>query len=115
MNANNCTIAGFTTGPAELKNINGRGLCEFTIAYNRKAHVEGQPGEVDFIQVKVWGRNAEPISRELRTKGVPLVVVGPIRQDRWEDKVTGDTKSRITIEGYIVARQILAPKKEGTP
>lgn len=108
MNSNHVTLAGFTTDAATVKDIKGRKLCEFTLAYNRKPHVAGEKGAVDFFDVKVWGRDAEAVAK-VAQKGVPLVIVGPLRQDRWETE-GGDKRSRITLEAYIVAKQIVAPK-----
>ena len=109
MNANQVTFAGFSTAPATFKMIGTRGLCEFTIASNRKARTPQEQPQVDFLDVKVWGKNAEAISREVG-KGSPLIVTGPLRLDRWEKD--GEKHSRITMEAYIVGRQILAPKAE---
>jgi single-strand DNA-binding protein len=109
MNANTVTFAGFATASAEYQEINGRGLAEFTIAYNRKSVDGKKPGQVDFIDVKVWGKHAAHVAKSVK-KGEPLVVVGPLRQDRWEDRDSGKKHSRVTIEGYVVARQLLAPK-----
>lgn len=112
MNANNVTLAGFTTSPAKLRKIGERSLVEFTLAYNRKPNKEGEPGEVDFVDVKHWGKNAPEVAKALAAKGVPLIIAGPMRQDRWDDKETGEKHSRVTVEAYIVGRQILAPKED---
>lgn len=112
MNSNHVTLAGFTTDAATVKAIGERKLCEFTLAYNRKPHKEGQKGSVDFIDVKLWGRDAEAVAR-VAQKGVPLVVIGPLRQDRWET-AEGEARSRVTVEAYIVARQIVGAKAEAT-
>lgn len=114
MNANHATLAGFTTGPAELKYTEkGRAITTLTIAYNRKPMKEGEKGAVDFIEVKVWGKNAEAVAEACDAKGVPLIVTGPIRQDRWEKD--GKKQSRLTVEAYLVARQILAERTNSQP
>lgn len=108
MNSNHVTLAGFTTDAATVKQIGERKLCEFTLAYNRKAHKQGERGAVDFLDVTLWGRDAEAVAK-VAQKGVPLVIVGPMRQDRWET-ADGEARSRVTVEAYIVAKQIVAPK-----
>lgn len=114
MNANHVTLAGFTTGPAELKfTEKGRAITTLMIAYNRKPMKEGEKGAVDFIEVKVWGKNAEAVAEACDAKGVPLIVTGPIRQDRWEKN--GQKQSRLTVEAYLVARQILAERTNSQP
>lgn len=113
MNANHVTLAGFTTGPAELRfTEKGRAITTLTIAYNRKPMKEGEKGAVDFVEVKVWGKHAEAVAEACDAKGVPLIVTGPIRQDRWEKN--GQKQSRLTVEAYLVARQILAERTGNT-
>jgi single-stranded DNA-binding protein len=111
MNHNSVTLAGFVVSDAKFRELAGRGLAEFVLAYNRRPTKPGEKGQVDFVDVKLWGAHASTVAHRAR-KGVPLVVVGPIRQDRWDKD--GKAHSRITVEAYLVAQQILAPAKTGT-
>jgi len=49
-----------------------------------------------FIDVTVWDRQAETCCQYLR-KGSSLHVEGSLRMDTWEDKTTGEKRSKIKV------------------
>jgi single-strand DNA-binding protein len=52
--------------------------------------------ETVFIDATVWGRQAENCSEYL-SKGRPVLVEGRLAQDNWEDKETGQKRSKIKV------------------
>jgi len=77
----------------------GAPVCEFTLASNRRfTKKDGEKvEEVAFVDVVVWNRLAE-ISAEYLKKGRMVVVSGQLIQDRWEDKETGQKRSKLRVQ-----------------
>lgn len=57
--------------------------------------------EVSFIDVVLFGKSGEN-AQKWATKGKQVAVLGEIRQDRWTDDQSGQSRSKI----YIVASRI---------
>jgi len=51
---------------------------------------------VSFVDVDVWGRQAEVIGQYMK-KGRPLLVEGRLKQDTWEDKNTKQKQSKLKV------------------
>jgi single-strand DNA-binding protein len=82
---------------------NGVAVCDFTIAVNRKySKKDGEKiEEVAFVDVTVWNRVAE-ISAEYLKKGRAALVAGHLQQERWDDKETGQKRSKLRVVGQTV-------------
>ncbi|MDR3210591.1 MAG: single-stranded DNA-binding protein [Planctomycetota bacterium] len=65
--------------------------------------------ETLFIDCTVWDRQAEACNEYL-TKGRPILVEGRLIEDQWQDKETGDRRSRIKV--YVQSVQFLGGKGE---
>ena len=52
--------------------------------------------EVTFVDVDAFGRTAEVISQYLK-KGRPILVEGRLKLDQWDDKQTGQKRSRLGV------------------
>ncbi len=80
----------FTTG--------GTAICAFGMAMNRRyTTAQGEEREeVCFVDVEVLGRQAESCGNYLR-KGAPAFVEGSLRYDQWNDKTTGQKRSRLLV------------------
>ena len=81
----------------------GTAITQIGLAVNRKWKDEsGQAHEeVSFIDRESFGRIAETISQYCK-KGRPLLVEGRLKQDSWDDKQTGQkrTKLKVVIETF---------------
>ena len=51
---------------------------------------------VSFIDCEGWGRTAENISQYFG-KGKPILIEGKLRMDQWEDKQTGQKRSKLKV------------------
>lgn len=73
-------------------------VAEFGVAVNRKwKDQQGNPKEeVAFLDVSAFGRTAEVIAQHF-TKGKPIFIEGRLKQDTWEDKQSGQKRSKITV------------------
>ena len=74
----------------------GDAVCTFEIASNR---VTGRAGEerkedVLFIRIVAWKKLAEQCAEMLK-KGRQVLVEGRLKENRWEDRKTGQKRSRI--------------------
>ena len=92
-------LAGNLTRDPELRTTpNGASVCSFTIAVNRnyKDASGNQQEQTSFIDCSAWGKTGEMISQYLK-KGRPILVSGRLSQHSWEDKTTGQKRSRTEV------------------
>lgn len=101
---NSVVLVGRLVRDPELKYTpQGAPVCEFTLASNRRfTKKDGEKvEEVAFVDVVAWNRLAE-ISAEYLKKGRMVVVSGQLIQDRWEDKETGQKRSKLRVQAQTV-------------
>ncbi|OEJ19837.1 single-stranded DNA-binding protein, partial [Brachyspira hampsonii] len=65
--------------------------------------------EVNYFDIVAFGKLAETVSKYL-IKGKQVLICGTLRQERWQDKNTNTTKSKVRI--IMQSMQMLADKKE---
>lgn len=99
MSFNRVLLAGNLTRDPEVKFFaNERAVASFGLAINRK--FKGPDGElkeeVTFIDVEAWGRTAELVGQYL-TKGSSCFIEGRLRLDAWDDKKTGEKRTKIKV------------------
>ena len=91
------TIEGFITHEPVLKQTKtGKSLCQFSLAVNHYAKEDDEP-KVSYIDVETWNKTADVCSKYL-CKGKHIMVIGSLRQDKWEAK-DGTFRSKIKIIG----------------
>lgn len=97
-NPNSVTLGGRLVRDPETRQFDsGTVVCNFALANNRMINKEGERAEDShFFEVKAYGKNAENIARYFK-KGDPIIVEGEIRQERWEDTETKQTRSRVVV------------------
>tara|TARA_R110000787_G_scaffold5230_3_gene19251 strand:+ start:117 stop:563 length:447 start_codon:yes stop_codon:yes gene_type:complete len=96
---NKVQIIGNLTRDPELKSTpKGTAVTEVGIATNRKYKAESgeQREEVTFIDVTVWGKTAEVMAQYLR-KGSSVYIEGRLQLDSWDDKTTGQKRSKLKV------------------
>ncbi|MBQ9019897.1 single-stranded DNA-binding protein [Candidatus Saccharibacteria bacterium] len=92
-------ITGNITRDPELRNTpSGATVCSFSVAVNRtfRDSSGAQQEVVSFIDCTAWGKPAEIINQYAR-KGTGILVSGRLEQRSWEDKNTGQKRSRVEI------------------
>jgi len=97
---NKVILVGNLTRDPELRYTpKGTAVARITLAVNR-TYTSGEGGEkkeeVSFVDVDIWGRQAEVISQYMK-KGRPLLVEGRLKQDTWEDKNTKQKQSKLKV------------------
>ena len=98
-NFNKVIIAGNLTRDPELRYTpKGTATARIGMAINRswKAETGETREEVTFVDVDVFGRQAEVIAQYVR-KGRPLLVEGRLKLDQWEDKTTHQKQSKLKV------------------
>ena len=92
-------ITGNLTRDPELRTTpNGATVCSFSVAVNRVYRdASGEQREdVSFIDCSAWGKLGEMINQYAK-KGSGVLVSGRLDQRSWEDKTTGQKRSRVEI------------------
>lgn len=107
---NSVILAGNLTRDPELRAIpSGANVLEMGMAINDSyRNKAGETVESTcFVEVVVWGRQAETCAQYLR-KGSPVLVEGRLQYDQWENK-EGEKRSRLRV---VAARvQFLSPPR----
>jgi single-strand DNA-binding protein len=98
-NFNKVILAGNLTRDPDLRYTpKGMAIAKFGLAVNRvwKSETGENKEEVTFVDIDAFGKQAETISQYLK-KGSPLLVEGRLRLDQWDDKQTGQKRSRLGV------------------
>ena len=112
-NLNKVMLMGNLTRDPEMKMTpKGTHIAEIGLAVNRTFTTESgeKREEVTFVDVTLWGRVAEIVG-EYCKKGRPLFVEGRLQLDSWDDKQTGQKRSKLKIVGENI--QLLGSREGG--
>jgi single-strand DNA-binding protein len=97
---NKVIIVGNLTRDPEVRFIpSGSAVCDISLAVNSQwtdKRSNERKEEVTFVEVTLWGRTAE-IAGEYLAKGRPVLIEGRLQQDSWEDKETGQKRSKLKV------------------
>jgi len=94
-------LMGNLTRDPEVKYLpSGAAICQFGIAVNRnwKNDAGEKMEEVTFIDIEMFGKRAEVVSKYL-SKGNPIYIEGRLKLDQWDDKTTGKKMSKLRVVG----------------
>src|SRR6266702_386755 len=103
-NFNKVILVGNLTRDPELRYTpKGLAIAKFGLAINRVWTNEAgeKKEEVTFVDVDVFGRTAENVGQYMR-KGSPILIEGRLRLDQWDDKQTGQKRSKLGVVGETV-------------
>jgi len=103
-NFNKVILVGNLTRDPELRYTpKGTAIAKIGLAVNRVWTNEAgeKKEEVTFVDVDVFGRTAENVGQYMR-KGRPILVEGRLRLDQWDDKQTGQKKSKLGVVAETV-------------
>ena len=111
MNLNVVALVGCLGRDPETKYLdNGKVVTKFSIAVNRPK--KGGEKETDWFDCEAWGQTAEFASNYVK-KGNRVSVVGSIRQEKWEDRTTGQNRSKVMIA--VDRLENLTPRDQSAP
>ena len=112
-NLNKVMLMGNLTRDPEIKYTpKGTAIADIGLAVNRNYTTDSgeKREEVTFVDVTLWGRVAEIVG-EYCKKGRPLFVEGRLQLDTWDDKATGQKRSKLKIVGENI--QLLGSREGG--
>lgn len=98
---NKVFVMGNLTRDPELRSAGpDRSVTTVALAVNRNWSDSGgqKQEETAFIDVDFWGNEAEEVCR-LYKKGTPLFVEGRLTKQSWDDKTTGEKRSKVCVTG----------------
>lgn len=101
---NKVILVGNLTRDPELRYTpKGTAIAKIGLAINRVwTNDAGEKKEdVTFVDVDVFGRTAENVGQYMR-KGRPILIEGRLKLDQWDDKQTGQKKSRLGVVAEVV-------------
>ena len=98
-NVNKVMLLGNITRELEVRYTpKGTAVCDLGMAINRIR--TGDNGErieeVTYVDVTLWGRQAE-LAGQYLAKGRPVFIEGRLQLDQWDDKQTGQKRSRLRV------------------
>jgi single-strand DNA-binding protein len=96
-------IGNLTRDPELRYTPKGMAIAKIGLAVNRTWRNEAgeTKEEVTFVDVDVFGRTAENVGQYMR-KGRPIMIEGRLRLDQWDDKQTGQKRSRLGVVAETV-------------
>ena len=100
-NLNKVMLIGNLTRDPELRfTPKGTAVADIAIAINRIWNNEAgqRQEETTFVDVTLWGRQAE-LAQQYLTKGRGIYVEGRLQMDTWDDKTTGQKRSKLKVIG----------------
>lgn len=100
-NLNKVMLIGNLTRDPELKYTpKGMAIAQLGLAVNRVWSNEAgeKQEEVTFIDVEMFGRKAE-VAAEYLKKGRPVFIEGRLKLDSWDDKASGQKRSKLKVVG----------------
>ncbi len=91
-------MGNLTREPSLRHTPNGMAVCDLGLAINRRftGGNNEQRDETCFVDVVVWGKQAESSGRYLE-KGSAVFVEGRLQFDQWQDRESGQNRSKLRV------------------
>jgi len=95
---NHATLIGRLVRDPEIKFAqSGTAICKISVANNDNVKKDGNwTDEVSYFDVVVFGKQGENVEKYCK-KGSQVAIEGRLRQNRWTDQATQQTRSKIEI------------------
>ncbi|HEV8618369.1 MAG TPA: single-stranded DNA-binding protein [Candidatus Udaeobacter sp.] len=105
-------LGNLTRDPEVRYTPKGSAVCDLGIAVNRVYTTESgeKREEVTYVDVVLWARLAE-IAGEYLKKGRPVFIEGRLQMDAWDDKQTGQKRTKLRVVGESM--QLLGSRPTG--
>jgi single-strand DNA-binding protein len=93
-------LGNLTRDPEVRYTPKGTAVTDLGLAVNRTYTADNgeKREEVTFVDVTFWGRTAE-VAGEYLKKGRPVFVEGRLQLDSWDDKTSGQKRSKLKVIG----------------
>jgi len=106
-------VGNLTRDPQVKYTPSGTAVAEIGLAVNRywfDKQTNSRREETTFVDVTLWGREAE-VAGEYLAKGRPVLIEGRLQLDTWDDKTTGQKRSKLHVVGERM--QMLGTRGDG--
>jgi single-strand DNA-binding protein len=105
-------LGNLTRDPEVRYTPKGSAVCDLGIAVNRQYTLDNgeKREEVTYVDVVLWARLAE-IAGEYLRKGRPVFIEGRLQLDTWDDKQSGQKRSKLRVIGETM--QLLGSRPSG--
>ncbi len=94
-------MGNLTRDPQVRYTPGGTAVTEVGLAVNRSWYDKqsnSRREETTFVDVTLWGRQAE-VAGEYLSKGRPILIEGRLQLDTWEDRESGQKRSKLKVVG----------------
>ena len=106
-------MGNLTRDPQVRYTPSGSAVAEIGLAVNRfwfDKQSNTRKEETTFVDVTLWGREAE-VAGEYLAKGRPVLIEGRLQLDTWDDKQSGQKRSKLRV--VCEHMQMLGARGEG--
>ena len=106
-------LGNLTRDPEVRYTPKGSAVCDLGLAVNRQYTLDSgeKREEVTFVDVVLWARLAE-IAGEYLKKGRPVFIEGRLQMDTWDDKQSGQKRTKLRVVGESM--QLLGSRPAAT-
>ena len=96
-------LGNLTRDPEVRYTPKGSAVADLGIAVNRQYTLDNgeKREEVTFVDVTLWGRQAE-VAGEYLKKGRSVFIEGRLQLDTWDDKTSGQKRSKLKVIGEMM-------------
>ena len=96
-------LGNLTRDPEVRYTPKGSAVADLGIAVNRQYTLDSgeKREEVTFVDVTFWGRTAE-VAGEYLKKGRSVFIEGRLQLDTWDDKQSGQKRSKLKVIGEMM-------------
>src|SRR5438876_11851319 len=103
-------LGNLTRAPEIRYTPKGSAVCDLGVAVNRQYTVDNgeKREEVTYVDVVLWARLAE-IAGEYLKKGRPVVIEGRLQMDTWDDKQSGQKRTKLRVVGESMQLLVRRP------
>ena len=94
-------LGNLTRDPQVRYTPSGTAVTDIGLAVNRTwfdKQTNSRRDETTFVDVTLWGRQAE-VAGEYLAKGRQVLIEGRLQLDTWDDKETGQKRSKLRVVG----------------
>lgn len=107
---NQVILMGRLTADVEVRSTTtGKNVASFTLAVDKGGNQEG----ADFFDVTAWDKLAELLDQYTH-KGSKVLVMGRLQQQTWDDKASGQKRSKVVITAndvtFLDSKPSIAPQ-----
>lgn len=94
-------VGNLTRDPEVRYTPNGTAVTDLGLAVNRQwfdKQSNSRREEATFVDVTIWGKQAE-VAGQYLAKGRQVLIEGRLQMDTWDDRETGQKRSKLKVVG----------------